>query len=678
MSNLLKVYLAIFGSFVLFSFLDILDPIRRILFFAFILLTIFYAFKLLRRILKRFLWKIRRKLILSYIFIAFIPVCLIAVLFFMASFIFMGQTTSELFNSTLDAYLLQSRNEAEKILHLTEFLEPREAVERWSAELSDADREWLSQAEIAIAIDGGMDLIQGNTQHPLPGWAKERSVTGLILRDSFPMLATVRHDHTGKRTVQMLVPVSSHLLDLIRQKIQADITFIPFASEKPRDEFKATVGSSPSPKEWRKWWDFPIWWLSLPNQFDWRTGEKVSVLKSRNEAEEGQESENSKQITISRNKEMANVEIRMDPEDSGSLGAFIVSTHLSRVYSQVFSRSTALQKFVYALMFSVAVFFLIIELVSLISGFLLARSITASVHSLFEGTERIKKGDLDYRIHVSAKDQLGDLAASFNSMTESVKNLLKERAEKERLAESLRIARQMQQNLLPREVASLGGIEIATMNLPAQEVCGDYYDIIRRADQTMGVIVADVSGKGPSAALYMAEVKGVVLSISQRADTPRQLLLEANKILGPTLDPKSFITMTYAVIDEDGQSIRMSRAGHNPVLHFCAREDRIEIVQPTGIGLGLSRNGVFEQTLEEVERQLHSGDILVFYTDGLTEAMNRQSHLYGLDRLSQIVHQHKLRSSEQIKTAVMDDLQQFLDNELPQDDITLVLLKVVA
>src|SRR5262249_19852638 len=143
---------------------------------------------------------------------------------------------------------------------------------------------------------------------------------------------------------------------------------------------------------------------------------------------------------------------------------------------------------VYIVMAFLAGFFLVIELLSLISGLLLARSITASVHNLFEGTRRIQSGDLNYKIRISAKDQLGDLAVSFNTMTDSLQALMKDQAEKERLAEALRIARQMQENLLPKAVDCCPSVEISAMNVPAQEVCGDYYDVIRRNDLEVGII----------------------------------------------------------------------------------------------------------------------------------------------------------------------------------------------
>jgi sigma-B regulation protein RsbU (phosphoserine phosphatase) len=358
------------------------------------------------------------------------------------------------------------------------------------------------------------------------------------------------------------------------------------------------------------------------------------------------------------------------------MAAFALNTNVSRIFDHIFSRSTTLQKFVYVVMLAIAIIFLVIELISFIFGFLLARSITASVHNLFEGTERIKKGDFNYKIKIGAKDQLGELAASFNGMTESIKNLMKERAEKERLSEALLIARHMQEKLLPKDITSIGGIDIAAMNVPAEEVCGDYYDIIRKNDEELGIIIADVSGKGPSAALYMAEVKGVMLTTSQRTIDPKEVLVEANKVLAPTLDSRNFITMTYAMINEPQRLMKMCRAGHNPLIHYRAKTGEVEVIQSRGIGLGVARNGMFESTLEEVQRTLDSGDVLVFYTDGLTEAMNDSKQLYGLERLSQILLKNKDGSTGEIKDAIFHDLEQFLNKKLPQDDVTLVLLKI--
>ena len=673
LSRLSKIYWSLLAFIVLAAILGWkwLEPLKVLSEIAFCILTVYYAFRVIRRIFRKFLWRIRRKLILSYIFIGFVPIFLVVVLVLLGCFIFLGQTTSEIFNSSLDQYLLQTKNQSEKLLHLTEFIGNEEGLDRWYAELKPEDQSWLSEAEIWLNSDHHTEVLQGDGSYDLPAWAEGQEFSGLIIRNGNPYLAAVHLDAEKKRSMQVLLPVDSKLLDLMSKRVDSDIRYLRLSGEGAKDELNQTIKSSGKQPIWPKWWDFPIWWLSMPDQYDWETGKKMRVL----EDDEDKKVEKQK---FQSDKEGSGLVVETEKTDNpkASVGAFVVNTHFSRVYQHIFSRSTTLQKFVYALMVSVGIFFLIIELISVIFGFLLAKSITASVHNLFEGTERIKAGELNYKIKVASRDQLGDLANSFNSMTDSIQNLMKVRAEKERLTESLRIARQMQQNLLPREISSLGGIEIAAMNIPAQEVCGDYYDIIRKGENEVGVIIADVSGKGPSAALIMAEVKGVILSVSQSTVNPRDLLVLANSILGPTLDARNFITMTYAMIDEEKRTMRMSRAGHNPILHYRAPQGEIDIVQPGGIGLGLARNGVFEKTLEEVERKLNSGDVLLFYTDGLTEAMNSQNQLYGLPRVSQILLQNRDLSAEEIKTAIFRDLQFFLQSNAPQDDVTMVLLKV--
>lgn len=668
MSRLAKIYIGFWVAFLFFTLIGI-DSLRGIAFWGVAILTIYYAVLLTRKLVRKFLWRIRRKLILSYIFIGFIPLFLLTILFSAAFFMFMGQATSEMFNSVLDGYLLQTQGDAKKLLVLSETTDASQLRELWARQVNPEDRPWMQQASIMLYKPGSQTVVAGQENVPMVPWLAERDFTGLVTRAKKLWLLSAVHDRAFGRTLIFQLPVSKELLEPIGRKIGSEITWYPSTEPGARGEWERVVGNTRSGPLWPKWWDVPIAWFSLPDQYLAETGEKFD-FKSKNKDLIGDEGEeNAGQHRMSGKNGEAD-ESRFAP------GAFVFATNVSRVYAHIFSRSTILQQVVYYLMLAIAISFLIIELISFVSGFLLAKSITASVHSLFEGTERITAGDLNYRIKVKARDQLGDLAKSFNSMTESIQNLLLVRAEKERLSESLKIARQMQENLLPKQITSVGGMEIATMNLPAQEVCGDYYDIIRKTDQEVGIIIADVSGKGPSAALYMAEVKGVMLSMSRRLALPRDILVEANRILAPTLDSKNFITMTYATIHEQKRVMRMCRAGHNPILHYCSRTATIEVVQPQGIGLGLSRNGLFESKLEEVERNLCPGDILVFYTDGLTEAMNANSEFYGLKRLSDMVLATKDQPTEQVKTAILDDLRQFLGSAPPQDDVSLVLLKI--
>ncbi len=170
--------------------------------------------------------------------------------------------------------------------------------------------------------------------------------------------------------------------------------------------------------------------------------------------------------------------------------------------------------------------FVFMYAVALALGLMLARSITRGVHELSVGTQKLREGDFTHVIQPRSRDQLGDLAASFNLMSRGIQQLMVEQADKERLEEELRIARQIQMSLLPGEgLVSVPGVRIAALCLPAAEVGGDYYDLLPLGPTRMGVLVADVSGKGTSAALYMAELKGLVLSLSRIYDSPARLLL---------------------------------------------------------------------------------------------------------------------------------------------------------
>jgi len=653
-----------------------LDSLRSFAFWGAFILTIYYSAVVMKKVMRKLLWRIRRKLILSYIFIGFIPICLLAFIFVLAFWIFMGQATSEMFNSALDSYLLQTKMEGQKLLHLARVL-PRDDVHKtWFQDLSQSDQEWLHYARLIFYTSEGSEVIQGDEDVELPSWVKQHEFSGLVLGESHLWLVSVHHKPEENISLLIQVPVTRVVLDQIGKKIGANITY--YSGKKGmKDEFEETVEKTRKDPIWPAWWDVPVAWISLPDQQSWQTGEKITLAGRINiDGDEDQKkavkSEVRKKIHKGFDKDQSPI---VTDSDMG-MGAFALNTNVSKIYDHIFSRSTTLQKFVYVMMLGIGICFLAIELISFVSGFLLAKSITASIHNLFEGTERIKKGELNYKIKIHAKDQLGELAAQFNSMTDSIQNLMVERAEKERLAEALLIARNMQQKLLPKEITSFGGIDIASMNLPAEEMCGDYYDIIRKNEQELGIIIADVSGKGPSAALYMAELKGVMLSTSQRTIDPKEVMVEANRVLSPTLDSRNFVTMTYAMINEPLKVMTMCRAGHNPIIHYHSKTGLAEIVQSRGIGLGVSRNGIFERTLEEVQRNLDSGDILVFYTDGLTEAMNESNQLYGLDRLSEIILKNSDRSTNEIKDAIFRDLEYFLNKRLPQDDVTLVLLKI--
>ena len=268
-------------------------------------------------------------------------------------------------------------------------------------------------------------------------------------------------------------------------------------------------------------------------------------------------------------------------------------------------------------------------------------------------------------------------------MTGSIETLLLTAAEKKRMEEELRIARQIQMSLLPRGNLDIPGLGITALCVPAREVGGDYYDFFPLGPGRLGVLIADVAGKGTSAALYMAELKGLIMALSQTYQSPRQLLIEANRILSDNLDTRSFITMTYAVIDLVSGVMTYARAGHTPLIYMAGpasgREPAAQVLIPSGMVLGLRIDGAmekFNELLEEKEISLHRGDVMVFYTDGITEAMNADNDLFGDSRLSRIVEEHGHLDSDELRERILREIETFVGSADQHDDMTMILIKV--
>jgi serine phosphatase RsbU (regulator of sigma subunit) len=334
-------------------------------------------------------------------------------------------------------------------------------------------------------------------------------------------------------------------------------------------------------------------------------------------------------------------------------------------------------------LFIIGGLFLVIEFVALVAGLALAKSITGSVHQLFTGTERVRQGDFTHKIAVTSDDQLGELSVSFNSMTASIEDLLRQAAEKKRLEEELRIAREIQMSLLPQGPFEMRGLSVTALCVPAREVGGDYYDFFRIGERRLGILIADVSGKGTSAALYMAELKGLMLSLSQIHTSPRALMLAADRIIAANLDARSFITMTYAVLDLDAATMTYARAGHTPLMYVpgpgSPLDAQVRILAPDGLVLGLNiDNGeMFERLLEEHTLELHAGDLALFFTDGISEAMNEADDFFGEGRLGRLIETHAHLSCDELRERVLREIQEFVGNAPQHDDMTMIFLKVV-
>ncbi len=275
-------------------------------------------------------------------------------------------------------------------------------------------------------------------------------------------------------------------------------------------------------------------------------------------------------------------------------------------------------------------------------------------------------------------DDLAMLEAYANQGVIALDNvmLLKESFERERMEEELRIAREVQQKLLPHKTPKYNGVSIEALTITAYEVGGDYYDFINFSDDQLGFIIGDVSGKGTSAAFYMAEAKGVIQSLSKSFQQPRELLIRTNEILYETLERKSFISMLMATLNCKTNTLSFARAGHCPLLYYNSKVNKAALLQPEGIGVGLEKGDIFKKKLKEEKVKCHSGDIFVFYTDGLSEARNHDGEEYGDERLRNLIETNAKKTTPELKKLVIDSILSFLNGQSLSDDLTLLLVKL--
>jgi sigma-B regulation protein RsbU (phosphoserine phosphatase) len=249
-------------------------------------------------------------------------------------------------------------------------------------------------------------------------------------------------------------------------------------------------------------------------------------------------------------------------------------------------------------------------------------------------------------------------------------------AERQRLQQELEIGRRIQMSFLPKYNPQVDGLDIAAKCVPAQEVGGDYFDFIQLESGKLGIAIGDVSGKGTQAAFYMTLAKGFLKALSPYHDSPAEVLSHLNKLFYENVERGAFISMVYATIDVSNRELVIARAGHNPVIMRKSEAVDVEVLQPNGLGLGLEGGTTFSKTIEEISIRFKLGDTFVFYTDGFSEARNKEKLEFGEEKLHDVVNSVSSKSAEQILDAVFVAVKKFAGKEKQHDDMTLVVLKI--
>ncbi len=280
--------------------------------------------------------------------------------------------------------------------------------------------------------------------------------------------------------------------------------------------------------------------------------------------------------------------------------------------------------------------------------------------------------EIDYGFDQDDVDILAGFADQVAIAIENAR-LIERSFEKERLQRELMLAQEMQKRLLPQQLPVFDTVDMKAVSSPALEVGGDYYDYVMIDKDLVGIVIGDVSGKGVGAAFYMAEVKGIFQSLAKIYRSPREFMIKANDALVSSIDKRSFISLIYSTINIRTGELIVSRAGHCPILYISATTK--EYIKPNGMGLGIKSGRIFEENAEEQKIMMKSGDVCVFYTDGVTESRATDGEEFGYERLLDVVDANKHRTAEEIKESIIQTVWSYTDAQGYHDDLTIFVVK---
>jgi phosphoserine phosphatase RsbU/P len=271
------------------------------------------------------------------------------------------------------------------------------------------------------------------------------------------------------------------------------------------------------------------------------------------------------------------------------------------------------------------------------------------------------------------------LSALITSTSIAVENafLYEELTKRERIKKELEIAHNIQVASLPQNVPVIPGLDISATSIPALEVGGDFYDFLNGTANGLTIVMGDVSGKGTSAALYMSKVQGIFQTLHEFNLSPVKLLTRANHLLYKHIDSKSYITAVGANFDTENKTLSFARAGHLPLYYYNHNLKEIRKIQPCGMGLGLSEKNIFDYSIEEIRIEYSTGDVFLFVSDGVIEALNRAGEQYGESKLLELMKKNTGSNSQKMVNEILDSVKSFTSDTSQFDDITVVAVKSV-
>jgi sigma-B regulation protein RsbU (phosphoserine phosphatase) len=626
------------GGLRIFSFIKFLAAIA----------LIYLMFRLIGWGRSRLLWSLRNRLIVAYVFIAVVPILLILTLVILAGQFLYSQLGAYLLYEDLHRRIEMTADIAEYIAAAREAL-PRGVSQEESERILAAQSRGVHDRELAgltIHFSDDTGLLRKMAG---PG---RKAFWGLVQEEGGGLsLVSMRELDmpSGVRVVRLRVPVTPELLATVAPDlgaVQLNLTQ-PFNGGISRGVIYSTGGAQ------------------------YETAGRI----------------------VARNRLLGPPEFLIDPsvnvvsrlQDAvyvaadGTVGKprpifAVFNARPSRLNGRMFSTLGELRDFYLLLFGGFASIFFLIEIAALVTGIVMTRRITKAVADLYHATQYVQSGDLSHRVRIDRRDQLGVLGESFNLMTGSISGLIEEQKKRQRLENEISIAREVQNQLFPQKLPVVPGVEMEAICKAARSVSGDYYDFIQLSPTHLAIAVADISGKGISAALLMASLQAALRSqmLAEGSETmsTAELVSRLNKHLVRNTGDDRFATFFIAVYDSATRTLRYTNAGHLP--SFLISKDAALHLDKGGMVLGVMDDCCYEEGIVSVP----SDALLVGYSDGLIEPENVYGEEFGIKRLQQAAVYVQGSSPKIVAEALMNAAEEWAGTPEQADDMTVIVARL--
>ena len=676
--------------------------------YVFVCCAVAAGFRWLRR---RLLWRLRNRLIVTYIFIGVIPVLLLVAMALLAGFLFAGQFATYVAMSDLQSELhhLEATNRS-MATQFRNLARAGKLNEELADEIVSASNENFRHRSVTVwDNDRGFVLAESGRPAPQPvkpAPAQKGDFAGFVLDNNRLQLRVLRRIDDAEHHLVVIsnLPITAELLRRATSELGLVSVFPPEISGAAGSSTKGASGQEAASADRTKIG-------TSGTNLVWEEGGSRSTFHISGAGIQAREASVAARGVQAGSLPPASNALdihfpfvtRFDlidwPTGKSLTGLVLVDTRPSMIYATLFSTLGQNAGIFRDLLILIAVVFGVIELIALFIGVRLTRSMTKSVSELYTATEHVNRGQLQHRIAIRTNDQMAALEQSFNSMTQSLANLIAEQKEKQRMESELAIAHEVQALLFPADLSGLPTLEVHGVCQPARTVSGDYYDFIPLAVGRLVLAVGDISGKGISAALLMATVHAFVRAYSLEPEqtlvsvalgagmrngdalriaggrdfdgglSPAALMTTLNYQLFRSTPPEKYATMFLGCYDAVSGSLTYSNAGHLPPL-VLSSDGNVRRLETSGTVVGLFDS----MNYGESSVAMQPGDIFVGYSDGITEPENEFGE-FGEERLVELILRHRDQSLARISDVVTGAVADWIAGGEQPDDVTLVLAR---